>query len=438
MKTNVSIRFALAMAFALGAAFASAQALDDAPKKTPQQAFLDGERRIAFEMRKKPWNEVFEWLVDQTGLSYISPQSPPPGTFNFISPKGAVYSAAEVIDIINDGLLQHQYALIRRPRSFTIVSADQKIDPSNVVRVAPAELKNRGATELVQTVVALRALNADEYAPDVKRQMGPLGSVVALPTPNHLILQDTAGNLLRILETLDGIEKAIDEGADTFAYKCIHVKASVAEGLLAGLLAEPSDKPAAKGAAPPRLAGMHAIKADDRTNILFLNGRPNKIAQAKSYLKAIDQPDGQAPVELQTETVPLVFLEAAKIVDSLKDILGEPKGGGPYLVADAERNVILVHGSKEQVRTVKEMIGSMGENPKMGARFRVFSVGNGNAAALAGMIQQAFASNGRGVEVHVLSPRFDGLSFEPVTVGSAPQEPKGADKDDPKKKAAGK
>src|SRR5436190_2907804 len=99
----------------------------DAPVKTPQQAFLDGERRIAFEMRKKPWNEVIEWLVDQTGLNYIAKQSPPTGSFNFISPKGAAFTGPEVIDIINEGLLQHQYVLIRRARSFTIVSADQKV-----------------------------------------------------------------------------------------------------------------------------------------------------------------------------------------------------------------------------------------------------------------------------------------------------------------------
>ncbi|MEI7685973.1 MAG: hypothetical protein WCL32_13185, partial [Planctomycetota bacterium] len=122
-------------------------------EKSPQQAFREAERRISFEMRKKPWNEVIEWLVDQTGLSYISAQAPPTGTFNFISPKGATYSFPEVIDIINDGLLQHQFVLIRRDASFTIVSADQKIEATNVARISPKDLDKRGRTEIVQIIV---------------------------------------------------------------------------------------------------------------------------------------------------------------------------------------------------------------------------------------------------------------------------------------------
>src|SRR5436190_14673689 len=135
----------------------------DAPTKPPQQAFLDGERRIAFEMRKKPWNEVIEWLVDQTGLNYIAIQSPPTGSFNFISPKGATFSGPEVIDIINEGLLQHQYVLVRRPRSFTLISADQQVDPSNIARIPVGDLSKRGSTELVQVIVPLQGLDAVEY-----------------------------------------------------------------------------------------------------------------------------------------------------------------------------------------------------------------------------------------------------------------------------------
>jgi hypothetical protein len=481
-----------AMRWALGAAILSVSgfARAQAPEVNPQQAFLSGERRIAFEMRKKPWNEVFEWLVDQTGLSHISTQAAPSGSFNFISPKGATYTAAEVIDIINEGLLQDKYVLIRRPRSFTIISADQKVDPSNIARVAPDELPQRGASEMVQTVVSLRGLSAEEYAADAKRQLGPLGSVVPLPVANQLILQDAAGNLLRLLETIDGLEKAISAGAETFAYKCVYVKASTAEAILTDLL-EPrgpvapalGDK-AGKSAAP-RGAGMQSIKADDRTNTLFLNGRANKIAQAKTFLAAIDQPESkgqpprlvgepefkpydvpagnaenlvkilsdaaafrptpffrmyavsptrvlvyggpeeqrqiakeigaQTPLALLTEPVPLFALEAPKVAASLTTMLGDPKNGAPYIEADADRNLVLVHGTKEQVRIVKDMIASMGENSKGGGAMRVFKLERGSAAALAAAIRQVITAKGLGIDVQVIVPAVDGPMLESLS-----------------------
>src|SRR4051812_21347420 len=48
------------------------------------------ERRFEFQMRKKPWigpNGVIEWLVEHTGLPFISNFNPT-GAFDFVPPKG--------------------------------------------------------------------------------------------------------------------------------------------------------------------------------------------------------------------------------------------------------------------------------------------------------------------------------------------------------------
>src|SRR5262249_4261109 len=39
--------------------------------------------KIEFEMREKRWNDVFEWLATQTGLTFNT-NVKPPGTFTFI------------------------------------------------------------------------------------------------------------------------------------------------------------------------------------------------------------------------------------------------------------------------------------------------------------------------------------------------------------------
>src|SRR5205823_13533554 len=107
-----------------------------------------GEKRVKFEFNNKRWNEVFEWLSDQTGLPLAS-SIKPTGSFTFIAPKGSVgatqgYTIPEVIDIVNEVLLQQKYLLIRRDATFIIIPADEKPDPLVVPHVRAEDLLSRG------------------------------------------------------------------------------------------------------------------------------------------------------------------------------------------------------------------------------------------------------------------------------------------------------
>lgn len=171
-------------------------------KATDQPA---GEPTFTFEMRQKPWATVFEWLTDKTGRPFIS-RTIPTGTFSFIARAGQKYTLPQVIDIINDGLILQKYVLLNRGTSFTVVAADEDVDQFLVPRVSPAELPRRGKTEIVSMLVKLKALQAADTGPEVKRQMGPFGKVVVLPKSNHLLVQDTVASLERILETVQAQE----------------------------------------------------------------------------------------------------------------------------------------------------------------------------------------------------------------------------------------
>jgi len=174
----------------------------DEQKPAGKNERLNPERRRPFSMTNKPWNEVIEWLVDQSGLSYISVHPVPTGTFNFISPKGATYSLPQVIDIINEGLLLHKSVLIRHDKSFTIISTVAPIDPSQVPRVAVMDLGKHGKSEVVSVSVSLKFLDAKPFEAEVKKLMGPLGTVKSLEKTNQLLLQDSAGNLRRAIDTI--------------------------------------------------------------------------------------------------------------------------------------------------------------------------------------------------------------------------------------------
>jgi serine/threonine protein kinase len=180
------------------------------PAAPPAPAAKPGEKRLRIEIRDKPWRGVFEWLSDQTGEP-VSHTSTPPGTLTFSSPQGSAaakdgYTIPEVIDILNDALLAQKYLLIRREGgSFTVVPADEKLDPTLVPRVRIEDLKDRGRTEIVMIVLPLKAPTAKDLVPTAKKLLGPFGEVTAL-TDDRLLLQDTAGNLRRLVETLDAIK----------------------------------------------------------------------------------------------------------------------------------------------------------------------------------------------------------------------------------------
>src|SRR5262249_11156141 len=130
------------------------------------------------------------------------------GTVTLIPPRGGrKFTLAEITDLLNEALGPQKYILVRRAASFTLLHAEEKIDPTLLPRVRPEEVEKRGRTELVRTTVPLTDLPAGDILPDVRKLLGPFGEAVALDTANQLLLQDTAGNLRHILEVLQGIKE---------------------------------------------------------------------------------------------------------------------------------------------------------------------------------------------------------------------------------------
>jgi type II secretory pathway component GspD/PulD (secretin) len=130
----------------------------------------------------------------------------PTGTFTLAALGDKKYTTAELLDLINDGLLLQGYLLVRGEKSLALVAADEKIDPVLVPRVTLDDLAKRGRTELVSVVLHLRSVMAEDIVPQVRNLLGPFGSAVALSSSNHLVLQDTAGNLQRICQLIRDME----------------------------------------------------------------------------------------------------------------------------------------------------------------------------------------------------------------------------------------
>jgi RNA polymerase sigma factor (sigma-70 family) len=164
------------------------------------------QKAYTFEMRDKPWAAVFEWYADVSGLPFVG-NVKPTGSFTFVSPRpGRRYTLAEITDVLNEALLAQKFILVRRPASFTVLPADERVDPTLLPQVPLDDLEKRGRTELVRVALPLKALSATDLGPEVKKMLGPFGEVVVLPRSNQLLLQDTAGTLRRALRTVQELE----------------------------------------------------------------------------------------------------------------------------------------------------------------------------------------------------------------------------------------
>src|SRR5262249_49783613 len=154
------------------------------------------------------------------------------------------YTIPEIIDIINEALLanteKQKFILIRRERSFTLVPADDPIQPELLPRITADELEGRGNTELVSVTFRPKSLVADDIASSIeKRLMGPFGKVSVFKQSNDLVLQDTVGNIKRIIKTIREIDNT--ENADTYSHPCKYVKTRTAEKMLKDLLGDPRE-----------------------------------------------------------------------------------------------------------------------------------------------------------------------------------------------------
>ncbi len=211
----------------------------------PEKKDAPTEKRIAFAMDGKPWDAVFKWLANETGKEVVA-NFKPTGTFTFIGPDKKTYTLPQVIDIINGGLLSasqtQKFYLVNGEQTFTLVPADEKVDPALLPKVTTATLAEHGDTELVQMILPLTSLNAEDLAPRLSAIMGPFHESVAMPG-NRLVLQDTVRNLKRVMDTIKDIENSEKTQTDSYSHVCKYIRSRDAERILKTLLGEPEPPP---------------------------------------------------------------------------------------------------------------------------------------------------------------------------------------------------
>jgi type II secretory pathway component GspD/PulD (secretin) len=122
-----------------------------------------------------------------------------------------------------------------------------------------------------------------------------------------------------------------------------------------------------------------------------------------------------------TEVIPLSAPDAEQVTASLRAMFPNPKTGGPFIEYFPHRAALLVRGSAEQVREVKEVLRVLGEETPGGGNTRVITLDKGSAATLARAIKQMITEL-RGNPVKIVMPAGQGDELP------KPEPPKKQDK----------
>jgi hypothetical protein len=206
--TDVSFLVALGLSSILCSA-APAQP----PAQARQERGNDVDRKlVTFEMRAKPWSEVFEWLADQSGVHVFTTDAKPTGTFTYIAPKNGVpqkKTISEVVDVLNAALRTKKFFLVRLTNAYALIPADEAPEPLFVQRIAKAaDLEKHANSELVSLRNPLKVLNPEAFAPQLLRSMSTWGEVHVCSKENSLYLEDDVATLKQIVALIRNAETA--------------------------------------------------------------------------------------------------------------------------------------------------------------------------------------------------------------------------------------
>lgn len=386
-KSNLlAIGLLLALQPALGAANAQVE-----PK--PQAEV----RTYTFEMSNKPWSQVFAWLADQTSSQFIA-QTTPTGTFSFVSASQRKYSLPQIVDILNEVLVAKGHLLVRGENSFVLLPADQPVPIELVPRVRVSDLSARGNSELVSVVLALKTVKASEIATDIKKLLSPFGQIAVLKQPNQLVVQDLTGNLRKVIETINGVENADTLVQTKKPHKGVDVRPPQSAAPLLRTYTVPGGNASALA---KLLQEVHKNSVNFRITALGPNSILVYAPPAEQIELARHLTDGARP---NTELISLNVLDANRVAETLRQMFGDVRAGGPYVEAETDRNALIVRGTAAQLLDVKEVLTALGEGAGQKGGVRMLNLQTGSAATLAEALQKLLADMRPKLAVRVVLP----------------------------------
>jgi general secretion pathway protein D len=334
-----------------------APAPDPAPASVPAG---DTQQLISLTFRDAPLEQVLAFYEELTGLTLLRA----PNLGAAITLRGQTrLTKEEALAAIESVLSMNNIQIVPMGNRFAkVVQAGTARQEGLAVRIGRPEAALPETDAIESRILDLKHIALAEALPILQTLIRGTGKIQPIDRTNSLLVTDTSGNLQRIIEVLDFIDRPEEARVETRVFELRNAKAGEVAQRLNELIADSQAQAGAGRApgaavmvqpvpnAPPgviraqRLAqtpegdaadrgivtGRIKIVADERTNILIILSRPENFTFFDRIIVALDRP---VDPEVILRVYPLDYADAEETAGLLNEFLGKSSSS----TADADR-----------------------------------------------------------------------------------------------------
>ncbi|MCC5810753.1 MAG: type II secretion system secretin GspD [Ectothiorhodospiraceae bacterium] len=213
--------------------------------------------------------------------------------------------------------------------------------------VSPGEA---AGDDIVTSVIPVDNVPVAQLVPILRPLLPQQGHLAAYPPTNVLIVSDRAGNVARITELVQQVDRAGDDEVDIVRLE----NASVGEMVRILQSLQRTD-------AETVPANQLRIAADDRTNSILLSGDRNQRLRMRALIAQMDEP---LPDDGDTHVIYLRYARAPDLVEVLQGVMenirdrenGEREGGGYSIQAEEATNALVVTAPPSVMQSLRSVI----------------------------------------------------------------------------------
>ncbi|MCX7096104.1 MAG: type II secretion system secretin GspD [Methylobacter sp.] len=236
-------------------------------------------------------------------------------------------------------------------------------DSGNMVKIIPnvnakqeRSIPSSASDELLTRIVQIHHVDANQLVQILLPLMPQYAFMSAFPDSNVIILSDTAGNVNRLAQMIEQIDRNGD-----LKIEMIPLRHANAQDLVKTLTAMISSR-------SPGKAGQFipSLVADERMNTVLLGGDPAGRMEMRALIANLDNPVENSG---DTEVIYLHYAQAKDLVETLTGVKTAIKGDingqvkteastqkGVDIRADESTNALVISAPDEQMRSLKSVV----------------------------------------------------------------------------------
>ncbi len=250
-----------------------------------------------------PWKNVIEYFAKKGGYALMADKWPS-GTLSYTDQRS--YTAEQMIDMFNLHLMSKGFILVKKEKLLRVwdVTNDGPVPPEYVPEITADEIPNHGEYSVLTVYFQLDKWPPSEAEAEIKKRLGPYGSITVLNTARQLVVTELGGRLRWIKRTIEQVENPQGVRQDQ-RFAIVKLNRLTTTEFLANakqLLGIAADKFETSD-------GNLRLAANELDSLVFVYGTAARIQQVEELAK---QMDGYAPARTSGSIGGLNIVEQAQ------------------------------------------------------------------------------------------------------------------------------